>query len=404
MSTRAAHDRRPGRPERAPAHPIGRLIDGRYRVLDLLGSGGSADIYRARDERRGGEVALERPRVNGSLAREAQRRCERAAGVSAALAHPNLVAVRQAGVERDGRPFLVMERLRGETLAERMDRWVFLSPQRIAELLAPVADALDALHEAGWLHRDIKPDNLFLTRDGVVKLIDLDLLTHADRDRCSLRGGVLDGTPEYAPPEVLDRTAPSVRGDVYALGAVAFELATGVPPFDGAYPLDVLEPKRERPAPRMAERSNLVFTEAFERAVAKALARDPGRRYPSAGAFARELARAAAPGAEPLSRPEDEAPCPPGTRRRRGTPHLAVAGLVVAGLCAAGASLGGDARAPKTVPAKPAVVAHAASAIPHAPVETTATGREAPPAPGSARAESSTSGAAGALPRPERRR
>ncbi|HJL15357.1 MAG TPA: serine/threonine-protein kinase, partial [Sandaracinaceae bacterium LLY-WYZ-13_1] len=288
---------------------VGRELDGRYRVTGRIAHGGMGDIYEARHLALGRAVAVKVLAPAYARDEEALQRFAREAEATARLHHPNIVGILDVGRLDDGSPYLVMERLEGEDLADRIEREAPLPPRRVAELLAPVARALDAVHAQGLLHRDIKPENVFLARDaeGTVtpKLLDFGLAALREapgRERLT-RADVVVGTPHYVSPEAAQGDPLDERGDVYALGVIAYELLCGVLPFEGERPMALLVRKVRRPAPSLARRTGRRFDARLEALLARCLSRTPARRPASCGAFVRALAEIAA------SLPPDAATC-----------------------------------------------------------------------------------------------
>jgi diguanylate cyclase (GGDEF)-like protein len=299
---------------------IGTLIDGRYEVLSLLGQGGMGVVYEVKHralEQRYALKVLHTRQTERSLT----VRFEREARTASALGHPNIVQVFDLGRLPDDNPYLVMELLTGRPLNNVIYEDGPLTPSRTAELLIGVGSALDLAHARGVLHRDIKPDNLFLVQreDGTqfLKLVDFGVaaFTLLTSDRITDRGTWL-GTPHYMAPEAAHDDLPDHRADVYSLGVVAYETMTGLCPWDDAPALHVLTRKLDEVAPPMSS-SHLTFSPAVEAVVARCLEREPRARYASAGAFARALAAAAGvptPTHTP-SRPISLAPRSPSQRR-----------------------------------------------------------------------------------------
>jgi len=269
---------------------------GPYRVRGLIGAGGMGVVYEALAPD-GRVVAVKVLRASLGTA-DLLRRFQREARIR--VAHDNVVAVLDAGVTDDGAPYLVLERLDGETLAQRLQRGR-LSPAEAVALGVQACRGLAAAHAAGIVHRDVKPSNLFLCRDGRAKLIDFGIaLVEATDTRLTASGGVL-GTIGYIAPEVAEgRGLPDARADLWSVGAILYEALAGRPPFVGATPLATivalllteLEPLRAH-APTVPP--------ALAAVVERALRRDPGKRFADAAALAEALAAAdlAAPEAPP---------------------------------------------------------------------------------------------------------
>ncbi|MCC6390242.1 MAG: serine/threonine-protein kinase [Bryobacterales bacterium] len=268
---------------------------GPYCVLSRIGSGGMAEVYRVKDERLGREVALKMllPELAGDA--EFVERFRREARAASVLEHPNICRLYDIGEWR-GRPYLTMELLEGQTLRERLQG----QPLEIAELLhigAEIADALGAAHARGFVHRDIKPGNIFLTRSGQTKILDFGLAkrTKAARkqapDEITLTNPrTVPGTPSYMSPEQILGEDADIRTDTYALGVVLYEMATGHVPFEGEGATDVfrkilsgiaLPPSRLRPD----------LPAELDRIITRALEKDRDLRYQSALDLRAELRR-----------------------------------------------------------------------------------------------------------------
>ncbi|EFH28502.1 serine/threonine protein kinase [Streptomyces sviceus ATCC 29083] len=219
-----------------------RVIAGRYRLLSPLGEGGMGTVWRARDEVLHREVAVKEVRAPHGLAtHEVERlyaRLEREAWAAARVANRNVVTVYDVATE-DGRPWIVMELVRGISLAELLDAEGPLSPQRTAHIGAEVLSALRAAHEAGVLHRDVKPANVLLSNDGRVVLTDFGIAQVEGSSALTMTGEVI-GSPEFLAPErALGRT-PGPESDLWSLGVLLYAAVEGNSPFRQNTPLSTL--------------------------------------------------------------------------------------------------------------------------------------------------------------------
>jgi tRNA A-37 threonylcarbamoyl transferase component Bud32 len=300
----------PGRP---PPLAKGLLLAGRFELVRPLGAGGLAEVWLAKDLKLGAEVAIKA--LHAHLAKD-QPLCERfrrELAVTRGLDHPGIVKVYDL-YDHAGRPFFSMELLRGEALSERLRRGP-LAPAEARAVAREVALALQAAHRAGVVHRDLKPQNVFLegaagATAGVgegapssvesgslrVKLLDFGLARAAGQARMTAASTVL-GTPGYIAPEVLEGAPADGRADLYALGAVLFELLTGKRAFASVDAWAVLEQKKR--APPALRPLCAAATDADERLVARALDPDPERRFLDASQLLRALEGGAVPEAPP---------------------------------------------------------------------------------------------------------
>lgn len=233
-----------------------RLIAGRYRLLSPLGEGGMGTVWRARDELLHREVAVKEVRApHGLAASEVERmyaRLEREAWAAARVANRNVVTVYDVATQ-DGRPWIVMELVRGVSLAELLDAEGPLSPQRVAHIGAEVLAALRSAHEAGVLHRDVKPANVLMSNDGRVVLTDFGIAMVEGSSALTMTGEVI-GSPEFLAPErALGRT-PGPESDLWSLGVLLYAAVEGNSPFRQNTPLSTLRAivDEELPPPRRA--------------------------------------------------------------------------------------------------------------------------------------------------------
>jgi eukaryotic-like serine/threonine-protein kinase len=264
---------------------------GPYKILNKLGEGGMGIVYAAEDSRLGRAVALKtvRAEVANDETRERLRREARAA---ASISHPNICQLYEIG-EHDGELFIAMELLAGEALAARIARGAL--PLRSAVQTAlDVLGALGALHRRGVLHRDLKPSNIFLTDHGA-KLLDFGIarlaVEDAQRTMLSLTGdGVVLGTPRYMAPEYASGDIVDARSDLFAVGAVLYEMLAGRPAFEGHTPVRVLHALMYEQPPALTGSSAIA---AVDRVIHRALAKNPANRYQSAEEFAADVRIAA---------------------------------------------------------------------------------------------------------------
>ena len=242
-----------------PLLPGGFMV-GPYSVVTLLARGGMGDVYRATDSRLSRDVAL---KVLAQTKTGDPRRVERflhEARVTASLDHPNVVRVYDVGRFED-RAYLVAELLEGETLRARIERGP-IPPEEVLRIGVEIARGLAAAHAAGLVHRDLKPDNVFLTRSGTTKILDFGIAKLAQdesvRDGFSTLTGVVLGTTGYLSPEQIQGARVDARADLFALGAVLFEMITGKRAFAHEHVVETLHAiLHDDPPNELAERENV---------------------------------------------------------------------------------------------------------------------------------------------------
>ncbi|MFJ9005364.1 protein kinase [Streptomyces canus] len=340
-----------------------RLIAGRYRLLSPLGEGGMGTVWRARDEVLNREVAVKEVRAPHGLATsEVERlyaRLEREAWAAARVANRNVVTVYDVATQ-DGRPWIVMELVRGISLAELLDAEGPLSPQRTAHIGAEVLSALRAAHEAGVLHRDVKPANVLLSNDGRVVLTDFGIAQVEGSSALTMTGEVI-GSPEFLAPErALGRT-PGPESDLWSLGVLLYAAVEGNSPFRQNTPLSTLRAivDEELPPPYRAGPLTPVIEGLLRKDPAERLPADRAEqelRIIGAGGTPRAdtmqgapyAPTMAAPFPQPPTAPYRPAPTPTSTPvttsgppdRNRRTAVVLIAGLVVLALAIAGLTYG----------------------------------------------------------------
>jgi serine/threonine-protein kinase len=267
---------------------IGETIS-HYRVLAKLGAGGMGDVYLAEDTALKRKVALKFLQADINVLGHAKQRFLREARAAATLHHPNIVHVYEVG-EADGKPFIAMEYIDGETLDRHIDRGP-LDVREILRIGTEIADALAEAHQAGITHRDIKSSNVMITPRGHVKVLDFGLAKvvaeaadHSGVDSSTevrTAAGVVVGTVHYmAPEQALGRDVDE-RADLFSVGAVLYELATGRRPFAGASPTETLD-RVLHAQPEAVTRFNRDAPADLERIIRKCLEKEPERRYQSA--------------------------------------------------------------------------------------------------------------------------
>jgi DNA-binding NarL/FixJ family response regulator/tRNA A-37 threonylcarbamoyl transferase component Bud32 len=287
---------------------IGRKLRNRYEIREHLGDGSTATVYKAHDERLGRDVAIKMllPHVRDTT----RKRFQQEANAAAQLNHPNIMAMFDIDEENE-RLYLVLEYVEGVSLSH----YVPASPETVVKLGVQIANALQYAHDREIIHRDIKPANIKVTAQGQVKLMDLGLALPREAVRVTQAGMVI-GTPAYLSPEQAKGEKLDLRTDIYSLGIVLYEMATGQLPFnaDDIGALLLQQVKQSPPPPRLL---NAAIPVELEAVILKALEKNPARRYQSAGALAEALE------ASLLSAPAGDHAAPPAIDDAIGRPRPA---------------------------------------------------------------------------------
>ena len=270
---------------------------GPYEIESLIGAGGMGEVYRAHDSRLDRTVAIKVLPASFSADRDRLQRFAQEARAAAALNHPNILSIFDIG-EEQGAPYVVSELLEGETLRERLRNGA-LPVRRVIDYAVQVAKGLAAAHEKGIVHRDLKPENLFLTSDGRVKILDFGLakLTRPEApDRSgdaptiqvATETGMVMGTAGYMSPEQVRGKPADHRSDIFAFGAILYEMISGKRAFHGESAADTMSAILKEEAPELSETARNV-PPGLERIVRHCLEKHPAQRFQSAGDLAFDL-------------------------------------------------------------------------------------------------------------------
>jgi eukaryotic-like serine/threonine-protein kinase len=271
---------------RASVAEIGTVLGGRYRLVELLGQGGMATIFRAHDGQLGRDVAVKLLRPEYGRDPDFGSRFRQEAHNAASLNHPNIVSVYDYGQDAAG-PFIVMELVEGEDLSSIIRRSGALPPRQAARIIAETGRALEAAHARGIVHRDVKPGNVMIGRDGRVKVADFGIARAVAEAQMTLPGTTL-GSVHYFSPEQARGEQATAASDVFALGIVLYELLTGSRPWEGDTAAAVAMARLAGPIPDPSVKRPGVPPE-LAAITRRALATEPAERWSSVGAFAGAL-------------------------------------------------------------------------------------------------------------------
>ncbi|MBI5610113.1 MAG: protein kinase, partial [Deltaproteobacteria bacterium] len=279
---------------------VGQVISGRYRVQDLIGEGGFGAVYRAVHTGTGDVVAIKVLRNDQQASPEMAMRFQQEASITAKLKQPHTVRVFDFGQMDSGDLFIAMEFLEGRVLTDLFNKAGPVPFRRLSRIMQQVLKSLAEAHEKGLVHRDLKPDNIFLQNvhgeDDFVKVLDFGIAKSLVGGELGAKTatGVIVGTPPYMSPEQARGTAVDVRTDIYAIGCILYEALTGMSAFPAESPIETLIRRITESPPRAHGRCRLPTPDAFCDVVWKAMATQPDQRWPSAIAMAKALQEAEA--------------------------------------------------------------------------------------------------------------
>ena len=265
----------------------GDVVDGRFAILELIGQGGMASVFKAIDGETGQAVALKFPFLAFESDPVFYSRFEREIELGRTLDHPGVI--RMLAVDRPTRPYAAMEFLEGETLWDRLQRTRPLPVDEALGLAKLTCDALEYLQQHGIVHRDLKPTNIMLCRDGSVRVMDFGLASSSAGRRMTLMGAAGMGTMDYMAPEQLKGRPGDHRMDLFSLGAILYEMTTGRVPYDDQPDPYAMMKARLVGDPVAPRTYNPALPPQVEEIVLRALAREPADRYQTAGELKRDL-------------------------------------------------------------------------------------------------------------------
>ncbi len=280
---------------------IGKLLGNRYEILEPLGGGGMAIIYKGRDNYLNRIVTIKILRPEFTCDEDFVKRFHREAQAVASLSHPNIVSIYDVGKEEKVH-YLVMEYVKGDNLKNLIRKDGVLTPERAVEIARQVSEALQHAHENNIVHRDVKPQNILITREGRVKLTDFGIAREATTATLTQTDAVV-GSVHYLSPEQARGETAGPQSDIYSLGTVLYEMVTGVLPFQGDTPIGVAL-KHIREDPPRPSKLNPAVKRGLENIITRAMSKLPADRYKSAQLMATELEALSLPGKVPGDRKE----------------------------------------------------------------------------------------------------
>jgi serine/threonine-protein kinase len=270
-----------------------RNYSNRYRIIDKLGSGGMAEVYKAEDTILNRTVAIKVLHSQFATQKDFVERLRREAQAAANLNHPNIVSIHDWGSE-DHNYFIVMEYIEGKTLKEIIETEAPLSADKAIKITVKVCSALEFAHKREIVHRDVKPQNIMITPEGEIKVTDFGIARAGTATPLTQTGSIM-GTAQYLSPEQAQGRLVQRTSDIYSLGIVLYEMLTGRPPFNGENPVSVAF-KQVHEQPVSPRKINPDIPESLERVVLRALAKNPADRYQSALQMREDLSLVASGG------------------------------------------------------------------------------------------------------------
>lgn len=275
---------------------VGTTLDGKYELLELIGAGGGGLVYKAKHRQLGTLLAVKMLISQLATSADHVRRFKREAKTAITLSHQNILSVHDYGVSIDGQPYLVMELVTGESVADHLIKRNKLPVSEVVAIAKQACDGLSYAHQQGAIHRDVKPSNLMLVPSGEswhVKIVDFGLAkairADAGMERLTATGEVV-GSPSYMSPEQCRGLPLDERTDVYSLGCSLFEMLTGDLPFPGGDPIAVLWKQVSDPAPHLVLHGvDRKLNDAIDRILQKCLAKEPDHRYRTVSELKQDL-------------------------------------------------------------------------------------------------------------------
>lgn len=267
---------------------IGRVLAGRYQINGFIGEGGMSRVWRALDQNTGKNVAVKVLREEYSEDESFIRRFDREAQAASRMSHPNIVNLLDVGVEEDGTRYLVMEYVQGKTLKRFIQESGALRPEIAAQIIIRVLAALQHAHQNGVVHRDIKPQNILIDKEGTVKVADFGIARMANAQTVNQTDESVMGSVYYFSPEQARGAAVDARSDIYSVGVVFYEMLTGKVPFTGDSPVAIAM-QHLQTAPIPPAEVNPSVSSALDFVVLHAMEKKPRRRYQSAEEMLRDV-------------------------------------------------------------------------------------------------------------------
>jgi serine/threonine protein phosphatase PrpC len=266
---------------------IGTLLDDRFEITDMIAKSGMASLFKANDRQTGKAVALKIPHLQIESDPAGFDRFRREEEIGLKLNHPYILKI--LPVEKKSRPYIAMEYLEGQTLSELLRSVHPLPEPDAVQIASRICTALSYMHQNGVVHRDLKPANIMLCNDGTIRIMDFGIAKSENSRRLTFVGFTPTmGTPDYMAPEQVKGSRGDERTDIYSLGAILYEMATGEPPFGGDSPYVIMN-ARVTGDPQAPRKINPKLTPVLEEIILHAMERDPKRRYQSALEMRTEL-------------------------------------------------------------------------------------------------------------------